>query len=125
MASDFAELVRSRRLELHMGYQSLAAVCVDPASGTRASAGWLHRLETGAPVNPPSLELLSALAAGLQLPRAQLQEAAAAQFFDVRPSWEASESSAAILADLADLPEAQRRAVVELIRVLAKVPEQG
>ncbi|MEV7690225.1 hypothetical protein [Streptomyces bungoensis] len=57
MAHDFVELVRSRRLELHLSYQTLAAASVDPVSGAKASTGWLHRLETGAPIIPPSLRL--------------------------------------------------------------------
>lgn len=120
MGSELLELVRARRLELGLSYQSLAAACVDLSSGAKASSGWLHRLETSAPVIPPSVELLGALAAGLQLPRARLQEAAAAQFFGVHVSWEASGDAAAVLADLAALPETQRRAVSDLIRVMAE-----
>lgn len=119
MTSDFLELVRSRRLELGLSYQSLAAACIDPASSTKASSGWLYRLETGSPVIPPSMELLGALAAGLQLPRVRLQEAAAAQFFDVRVPWEMSGEAAEVLANLVAIPEGQRRAALELIRVMA------
>jgi transcriptional regulator with XRE-family HTH domain len=120
MASELVELVRSRRLELGLSYQSLAAACVEPSSRTKASTGWLYRLETGAPVIPPSMELLGALAAGLQLPRVRLQEAAAAQFFDVRLSWDVSGEAADLVAALAALPERQRQAFADLIRVMAK-----
>lgn len=123
MASDLLELVRSRRLELGLSYQSLAAVCVDPSSGTKASSGWIHRLETSRPVIPPSVEVLGALAVGLQLPRARLQEAAAAQFFDVRVSWEMSGEAADLLAQLALLPVGQRQAAVDLLAQLAVLPE--
>lgn len=119
MASDLLELVRSRRVELGLSYQSLAAACVDPSSGTKASSGWLHRLETSAPVIPPSLELLGALAVGLQLPRATLQEAAAAQFFDVRVTWEMSGEAARFLGMVESLPEGQRRALMDLVAVIA------
>jgi transcriptional regulator with XRE-family HTH domain len=120
MGSELLELVRARRLELGLSYQSLAAACVDPTSGVKASAAWLHRLETSAPVIPPSVDVLGAMAVGLQLPRAQLQEAAAAQFFDLHIPWEMSGEAAAILADLAVLPEGQQQAVVNLLRVLAE-----
>lgn len=120
MASELVELVKSRRLELGLSYQSLAAACVEPASRTKASTGWLYRLETGEPVIPPSMELLGALAAGLQLPRVRLQEAAAAQFFDVRLSWDVSGEAADLVATLAALPEQQRQALTDLIRVMAK-----
>lgn len=117
---ELAQLVAARRKELGLSYQSLAAASVDPKTATKASYGWIHRLETGLPVIPPSVEVLGALAVGLQLPRALLQDAAAAQFFDVHVSWEMSGTAASVLADLAVLPEAQRRAVLDLIRVLAE-----
>jgi hypothetical protein len=66
------------------------------------------------------MELLGALAAGLQLPRVRLQEAAAAQFFDVRLSWDVSGEAADLVADLSALPERQRQALADLIRVMAK-----
>ncbi|HEY9372863.1 helix-turn-helix transcriptional regulator [Streptomyces sp.] len=120
MGSELLELVRSRRKELGLSYQSLAAACVDPSSGTTASSAWLHRLETSAPVIPPSVEVLGALAAGLQLPLAMLQEAAAAQFFDLRVPWEMSDEAADLLADVAALPKAQREALTALIKVMAE-----
>lgn len=120
MGSELLDLVRARRLEVGLSYQGLAAACVDPLSGAKASSGWLHRLETSAPVIPPSVDVLGALAVGLQLPKAQLREAAAAQFFDVHVAWEMSGEAADLLAQLAVLPEGQRRAVADLIRVMAE-----
>ncbi|WPO70182.1 helix-turn-helix transcriptional regulator [Streptomyces sp. KN37] len=120
MTDEFTELVRSRRQELGLSYQALAAASVDPASGTKPSTGWLHRLETGLSVIPPSVELLDALAAGLHLTESRVREAAAAQFFGVRLSWGASGEAADLVAQLAKLPEQQRDAITDLIRVLAK-----
>jgi transcriptional regulator with XRE-family HTH domain len=120
MATDLVDLLKDRRRELGLSYHSLAAACLDATSNTTVSAGWLHRLETGAPVIPPSLEMLGALAEGLQLPRVRLQEAAAAQYYGVRLSWEISGDAAAVLADLAVLPQGQRQAISDLIRVLAE-----
>ncbi|MFG3046203.1 helix-turn-helix domain-containing protein [Streptomyces sp. NPDC048241] len=119
MGSELLELVKSRRSDLGLSYQSLAAACVDPVSGVKVSTGWVHRLETGAPVTPPSVESLRALAAGLQLPDARLREAAAAQFFEVRLSWEATGEAAGLLAQVAVLPEGQRRALLGLVEVMA------
>lgn len=123
MASDLLELVKARRQELGLSYQSLAAVCVDPSTGAKALSSWLHRLETNRPVVPPSVEVLGAMAVGLQLPRARLQEAAAAQFFGVHISWEMSGEAADLLAQLALLPAGQRQAAVDLLARLAVLPE--
>jgi transcriptional regulator with XRE-family HTH domain len=120
VGSELLELVRSRRKELGLSYQTLGRACVDPSSGTTASSAWIHRLETSAPVIPPSGEVLGALAAGLQLPRAVLQEAAAAQFFDLRVPWELSGEAANLLADVAALPKTQREALKALIKVMAE-----
>ena len=120
MADELRQLVAERRQKLGLGYQSLAAVCVDAESGTTVSSGWLHRLETGAPVVPPSPDALAALAVGLRLDVSRLQEAAAAQFFGLRLGWEASGEAADYLAALAVLPDGQRRAVLDLVRVMAK-----
>lgn len=118
MADELRQLVGARRQELGLSYHSLAAAA--GGSGTSVSAGWLHRLETGAPVVAPSVEVLAALAVGLRLELSRLQEAAAAQFFGLRLDWEASGEAGDLLTALAVLPEAQRRALVDLIRVMAK-----
>lgn len=122
MADELLQLVKARRGELGLSYHSLAAVCVDAESGTTVSAGWLHRLETGAPVVAPSAEVLVALSVGLrlELELVRLREAAAAQFFGLRLPWEASGEAAELLALMAALPEGQRWALLDLIRVMVK-----
>jgi transcriptional regulator with XRE-family HTH domain len=120
VADELLQLVKARRGELGLSYQALAAASVDAESASSVSSGWLHRLETGAPVIPPSAETLAALAVGLRLDLARLQEAAAAQFFGLRLRWETSGEAADLLAMMATLPEPQRLALVELIRVMAK-----
>lgn len=120
MADELLQLVKARRGELGLSYHSLAAVCVDAESGTTVSAGWLHRLETGAPVVAPSAEVLVALSVGLRLELVRLREAAAAQFFGLRLPWEASGEAAELLALVAALPEGQRWALLDLIRVMVK-----
>jgi transcriptional regulator with XRE-family HTH domain len=120
MADELQELVKVRRQELGLSYHSLAAASVDAGSGATVSTGWLHRLETGAPVVAPSVSALAALATGLRLDLSRLQEAAAAQFFGLRLHWEATGEAAEVLAALAVLPEGQRRALLGLLRVMAK-----
>lgn len=117
--AELAQLVSARRKELGLSYQALAAVAVDPTTGTKASSGWLHRLETGEPVIAPSPELLAAIAAGLGLPKAGLQEAAAAQFFGLRLPWQQTGEAARFLGMVESLPEGQRRALMDLVAVIA------
>nr|WP_272919258.1 helix-turn-helix domain-containing protein [Streptomyces sp. SID8352] len=113
-------MVGSRRREVGLSYQSLAAACRETGGGAAVSSAWLHRLETGAPVNAPSLEGLDTLAAGLRLEPTRLREAAAAQFFGVRVEWEASGEAAELLRMVGALPQHQQAALVELVRVMAK-----
>lgn len=120
MADELLQLVKARRGELGLSYHALAAASVDADSETTVSAGWLHRLETGAPVVAPSVEVLGALSAGLRLELVRLQEAAAAQFFGLRLPWDASGEAAELLALVAGLPDSQRWALLDLIRVMAK-----
>ena len=81
--TDLTDLLRTRRADLGLAYERLGQRCVDPETGTRVSGSWLHRLETGLPVNAPTLEQLRAIAAGLGLPLANLQDAAGAQFLGI------------------------------------------
>jgi transcriptional regulator with XRE-family HTH domain len=120
MADELRELLKARRGELGLSYQSLAAACADAGSGASVSTGWLHRLETGAPVVAPSAEVLTTLSAGLRLETARLREAAAAQFFGLRLPWTASGEAADLLELMAVLPENQRRALIDLIQAMAK-----
>ena len=100
MADELRQLVGARRRELGLSYLALAAAGVD--AGKSVSTGWLHRLESGAPVIAPSPEVLAAVAVGLRLDR------------------EASGEAGEVLAALAVLPDDQRRALVDLIRVIAE-----
>jgi transcriptional regulator with XRE-family HTH domain len=120
MADELRQLVKARRQELRLSYTSLAAACVDGESGASVSVGWLHRLETGEPVIAPSVEVLAALSVGLRLDLVRLQEAASAQFFGLSLPPEASGEQAEILRALALLPERQRRALADLVRVMAR-----
>jgi hypothetical protein len=80
----FAMLIQERRAELHLSYVALASEAIDPKTGVSITYSWIHRLERGHPVIPPQLPQLRALATGLRLPLARLQEAAAAQFFGMQ-----------------------------------------
>lgn len=119
MADELRQLVKARRAELRLSYQSLAAACADAGSGGSVSSGWLHRLETGLPVVAPSAEALTAMAAGLRMNVVRLREAAASQFFGLQLPPDASGEAADLLALMAALPDGQRRALIELVRVMA------
>jgi transcriptional regulator with XRE-family HTH domain len=120
MADELRALLWERRGELRLSYQSLAAACIEAGVGASVSAAWLHRLETGEAVIAPSAETLAALAIGLRTDVVRLQEAAAAQFFGLRLPWDASGEAADLLGLVAALPEHQRRALIDLVRVMVK-----
>ena len=109
--ADLADLVRARRGQLNLSLAGLSAVAVDPEDGSSVSHGWIHRLERGRPVHPPQLSQLRALAVGLQLPLPRVQEAAAAQFFGLKPSG-ASAEVLALAHRLQDLRPVQRDALL-------------
>lgn len=66
--TQFRDLVVQRKDEIGLGYERLAARCIDPESGEQTVKGsWLHRLVTGENIEPPSYEMLRGMAAGLDV----------------------------------------------------------
>jgi hypothetical protein len=79
-----SDLVVDRRSRLKISLATLAERCVDPETGTQeVKVGWLHRLERRDPIIPPQLPQLRALAAGLELPLREIQDAAGEQFLGI------------------------------------------
>jgi transcriptional regulator with XRE-family HTH domain len=79
-----SDLVAERRARLKLSFATLAERCVDPSTGVQEwKIGQLHRLERRQPVQPPTAEKLRALAAGLELPLREVQDAAGEQFLGV------------------------------------------
>lgn len=119
--TQFRDIVAERKNALGLGYERLAARCVDPESGEQVvKSSWLHRLVTGKPVEPPSYEMLRGMEAGLQVPVGVLQDAASAQFFGVQRTFSESAEGQAFLEDADRLTPAQREAVRALMRSLAE-----
>lgn len=88
--TDLSDLVRVRRAEAGLSLEAVAAATVEPGSGERlVEADWLDRLERAALSRDeyPEYPQLDALAGTLHLDPAEVQEAAGAQFFDVRTVW--------------------------------------
>ncbi|MGW2260082.1 XRE family transcriptional regulator [Streptomyces sp. NPDC001780] len=87
---DLSRLVRERRAELGLSLRKLADRCIDP-KGATGTPLWkfavINKLERELPVIPPQLPELRALAAGLQLPLHEVQDAAGAQFFGIDTVW--------------------------------------
>ncbi|MFI6347289.1 helix-turn-helix domain-containing protein [Streptomyces sp. NPDC050560] len=121
--TQFADLVRERRHELGLSLASLQDRAVDPASGTQVKSGWIHRLESGEPVNAPQVPQLKALANGLQLPLPVLQESASAQFFGVDTVWNESGTARALVQRAERLTPAQLSQLLRLIDTFA--PEEN
>lgn len=80
-----SDLVTDRRARLHISLVTLAERCIDPVTGERdlVKVGWLHRIERHQPVKPPELPQLRALAAGLEVPLRDVQDAAGEQFLGI------------------------------------------
>jgi hypothetical protein len=79
-----SDVVVDRRAKLRLSLVALADRCIDPATGEQeVKTGWLHRLERRLPVTAPGLPQLRALAAGLQLPLREIQDAAGEQFLGI------------------------------------------
>lgn len=111
------DIVVQRKDELGLGYERLAARCVDPESGTQTvKSSWLHRLATGKPVEAPDYETLRGMAAGLDVSVAVLQDAASAQFFGASKVFSESADAQAFLEDAERLTESQREAIRALMR---------
>lgn len=117
------DIVVQRKEELALGYQRLAARCIDPESGEQTiKSSWLHRLATGEPVEAPSYEMLRGMAAGLEVPVAVLQDASSAQFFGASKVFRDSAEGQAFLEDADRLTPAQREAIRALMRSMADGP---
>jgi hypothetical protein len=85
-----SDLVIDRRARLRLSLAALADRCIDPDTGEpEVKTGWLHRLERRLPVTPPGLPQLRALAAGLELPLREVQDAAGEQFLGITTTYDA------------------------------------
>lgn len=117
--SQLRNIVVQRKEEIGLGYERLAARCIDPESGKQTvKSSWLHRLVTGENVEPPKYEMLRGMAAGLDIPVSVLQDAASAQFFGADKVFSESAEAQAFLEDADRLTAAQREAIRALMKSL-------
>lgn len=115
------DIVVQRKEELGLGYERLAARCIDPETGEQTvKSSWLHRLATGKNVQRPDYPTLRGMAAGLGVPVGVLQDAAGAQFFGAEPVFSESAEARAFLADADRLTPTQRAAIRALMRSLTE-----
>ncbi|MFJ3536993.1 XRE family transcriptional regulator [Streptomyces sp. NPDC090109] len=113
------DLVRERKEAIGLGYERLAARCVDPETGVQTvKYSWLHRLATGKPVEAPDLGQLRGLAAGLEVPLRVMQEAAGAEFFGIDTVWSASGEARALVERADRMTPEQRAQLLRLIETL-------
>lgn len=114
------DIVVQRKEDLGIGYERLAARCIDPESGEQTvKSSWLHRLATGKTTEAPDPEMLRGMAAGLGVPVGELQDAASAQYFGASKVFSESAQARAFLEDADRLTPAQREAIRALMRSLA------
>ncbi|MER5715791.1 hypothetical protein [Streptomyces sp. NPDC002132] len=115
------DIVVQRKEELGLGYERLAARCIDPESGEQTvKSSWLHRLATGKPTEAPDYETLRGLEAGLGVPIGILQDAAGAQYFGAQRVFSESAEAQAFLEDADRLTPVQREAIRALMRSLTE-----
>lgn len=115
--TQLSDLVRSRRAEMGLSLRGLEARCVDPensSAGPQLKYSWIDRLEKHAPVIPPQLPELRALAAGLQLPLRMVQEAAGAQFLGIDALWSPSGDVRALVQHVESLSEDDRAKILAI-----------
>ncbi|MEU8717523.1 hypothetical protein [Streptomyces sp. NPDC048663] len=120
--AQLADLIRERRAELRESLDVFARKAVDPATGTRVTRGWIYRLEKNENVTAPTYEELCALGASAGLPVERLQDAAAAQFFNLDTLHSGTGEAVAYVRKLDQLPADQRARLLSLIDSL--VPPQ-
>lgn len=119
--TQFRDIVVQRKEELGLGYERLAARCIDPVKGQQTvKSSWLHRLATGETVEPPKVEMLRGMEAGLGVPLAVLQDAASAEFFGAQKVFSESAEAQAFLEDADRLTPAQRAAIRALMKSLTE-----
>lgn len=115
------DIVVQRKEDLGIGYEKLAARCIDPESGDQTvKSSWLHRLATGKTTEAPDPEMLRGMAAGLGVPVGELQDAASAQYFGSSKVFSESAQAQAFLEDADRLTPAQREAIRALMRSLTE-----
>lgn len=129
--TDLGDLVRQRMEALQLSYRALEAACLDPeapADGPQWTRGTLENLAKGRAVKAPRAGQLRALAAGLRVPLRTIQDAAAAQFFDMDTVWNADGDARLVAQRYAEMSEEDKerlRAIVESWGVKGAVPRTG
>lgn len=79
-----SDLVKRRRSERRYSLRAFAERCIDPDTGIQEiKHAWVERLEKREQVIPPQLPQLRALAAGLEVPLRDVQDAAGEQFLGI------------------------------------------
>ncbi|MFE0651400.1 helix-turn-helix domain-containing protein [Streptomyces sp. NPDC059534] len=115
-----SDVVRERRQELKLSLRELADRCVDSETGAIIKFGWINRLEKDVPeLTAPKAPELRALAAGLSLPLATLQEAAGVQFHGVTTRWSGSSKTRAFVNRFEELPPEDQERVLAMLEAYA------
>ncbi|MDT0438600.1 MULTISPECIES: hypothetical protein [Streptomyces] len=116
--TQLSDLVRSRRAELRLSLRSLSAACVDPENpenGSIIGYNYIDRLEKNADVKAPKIPELRALANGLGVPLAAIQDAAGAQFMGITPQYITSGEARALVTYAEGMTDAERRQLLAIV----------
>lgn len=119
-ARTLSDVVRDRRAELGLSLREAEERCVDPETGKGVSRTYVNNLEKAAPdLEPPSPSRLRALAAGLDLPLAILQEAAGQQFYGVSTIWAPSGKARSFVARFDELDSSDQDRILAMLEAFA------
>ena len=92
-------------------YQRLADRAIDPETGETVSKPYLQRVVKNPPVNPPTPQMMRAIAAALDKPFRRIQEATAQQWLQYEATELAGYGNTVriIVGHLAGMPESEKR----------------
>ncbi|MFE0039464.1 XRE family transcriptional regulator [Streptomyces sp. NPDC059015] len=116
--TDLADLVRDRMAELGIGLRPLAAASIDPenpAAGPLWTRPTIQKFLSGGKIKAPGPAELRALAAALQLPLRDVQDAAAAQYFGMDALYSSDGTVRAMVHDFEALSPEDRQKVIALM----------
>ncbi|MGW6910225.1 XRE family transcriptional regulator [Streptomyces sp. NPDC054940] len=118
--TDLSDLVRDRKNHLGLSYHSLAALCIDPEAKDEDSAPlWtsstLENLVKQRKIKAPDFPMVRALAAALEVPLRDVQEAAGAQFLGIDTVWSPDGKVRALVDGFREMDEDDKAKVLALM----------
>jgi hypothetical protein len=119
--TELSDLVRTRMTENGQSIRQLADASIDPEdpdAGPLWKRGTIENLIKGRVIKAPTEPQLRALAAGVDLPRPVVQQAAAAQFFGMTEHWNDDHDTRVLIARIEELDKEGVEELGELAQIV-------